>query len=125
MTPLLHRTLQAHAAQYRTVRYAGKPSPWVFHHVRARKGVKPGDRLQSMPALKKIARRIGFPEEWVPHDLRHRRVTTWLEAGHDVSLVKDAVGHADIAMTSWYTHLRREHLKPLAEDGLEYHAKEA
>lgn len=124
MTPLLHRTLQAHAAQYRGRKYRGKSSPWVFHHTRGRKGVKPGDRLRSVPSLKK-ARQIGLPDEWVPHDLRHRRVTTWLEAGHDISLVKDAVGHADIAMTSWYTHLKREHLKPLAADGFDYQEKSA
>jgi len=125
MTPLLHRTLQAHAAQYRGRRYRGKPSPWVFHHTRGRKGVKPGDRLRSVPSLKKAARRIGLPDECVPHDLRHRRVTTWLEAGHDVSLVKDAVGHADIAMTNWWPHLKREQLKPLTADGLDYREKSA
>ena len=57
----------------------------------------------------------------MPHDLRDRRATSWIEARQDVSPVKDAMGHADIQMTNWYTHIRREHLKPLADHGLDYH----
>lgn len=73
-----------------------------------------------MPALERAAEGAGLPDDWVPHDLRHRRATSWIEAGQDVSLMKDALGHADISMTNWYTHIRREHLKPLADHGLDY-----
>ena len=120
MTPLLQRTLQEHAKRFRDRQYSGRRSPWVFHHTRNRPGAKPGDRLKSIPALAKAAERAGLPEDLVPHDLRHRRATSWIEAGQDVSLVKDAMGHADIQMTNWYTHIRREHLKPLADHGLDY-----
>jgi site-specific recombinase XerD len=77
-----------------------------------------------MDALKKAARRAELPEDWVPHDLRHLRITTWIEAGQDVSLVRDAVGHADISTTNYYTHVRRKHLAPLADHGLESRMRE-
>lgn len=45
------------------------------------------------------------------HDLRHRRVTTWLTAGGDVTKVKEAMGHTDLATTMWYQPLTPDHLK--------------
>jgi site-specific recombinase XerD len=43
-------------------------------------------------------------------------VTTWLAAGQDVVLVKEAVGHADLRTTMGYTHLVRENLRSLVEE---------
>ena len=37
--------------------------------------------------------------EFRAHDLRHRRVTTWLAEAKSATLVKEAVGHADLRTT--------------------------
>jgi hypothetical protein len=53
------------------------------------------------------------PNLWV-YDLRHRRITNWLGEGQSPVRVPDAAGHADSRTTMRYTHLMREHLRPLA-----------
>jgi site-specific recombinase XerD len=43
-------------------------------------------------------------------------VTTWLAEGRPATLVKEAMGHADLRMTMGYTHLTRDHLRALVVD---------
>ena len=63
--------------------------------------------------------RAKLPDGFRRHDLRHRRVTTWLAAGADVTKVKEAVGHSDLRTTMGYTHLSREHLRSLVDGDTE------
>lgn len=43
------------------------------------------------------------------HDLRHRRVTTWLSAGHSPVKVQKAMGHSDLkTIMSYYTFVRSD-----------------
>ena len=50
------------------------------------------------------------------NDLRHRRATTWLAARKSPVIVKEALGHADLKTTMWYTHLVPGHLLGLVDE---------
>src|SRR5205085_9381466 len=92
---------------------------WVFAHpITARRHLA-GERISSLRrSVQAAARRAGIDERWHPHDLRHRRVTTWLAAGKDVTKVKQAVGHADLRTTMGYTHLVPSQLRDLVEESV-------
>lgn len=88
------------AAPHGRYRFNASRSPWVFHHETTRRKYKAGARIRSMRrGLLLAASRAGLPAEFHQHDLRHRRVTTWLEAGHAATIVQDAMGHADLRTT--------------------------
>ena len=38
------------------------------------------------------------------HDLRHTAATRWAEAGMQIAIIAELLGHADLRMTSRYTH---------------------
>ncbi|MFC1661177.1 tyrosine-type recombinase/integrase [Gemmatimonadota bacterium] len=59
------------------------------------------------------AGQAGLPEDFHFHDLRHRRVTRWLEAGGDIHKVSKAMGHSSLAVTKWYEHMDAEALQDL------------
>jgi integrase/recombinase XerD len=61
-------------------------------------------------------RRAGLPEDLNQHDLRHRRVTTWLQEGHPIHLVQKAMGHSTVRVTEGYFHLVPEDLLTLVEE---------
>jgi len=85
-----------------------------------------GERIGSLyDGYRNAAARAKLPRELRQHDLRHRRVISWLEQGHSPVLVKEAMGHANIATTMGYTHLVAAHLKTLVEPGRVARSKEA
>ncbi len=111
LTPRLSDALSEHRARYRLITYGGQRSRWVFHHTRRRRNSKPGERIGSLRrAFQNAGERAKLPDGFRGHDLRHRRVTTWLAAGKDVTKIKEIVGHSDIRTTMAYTHLVREDL---------------
>jgi integrase len=117
MTPALRVALKNHLATFRFATYVGHPTPWVFHHERSRCHYTAGERITSMRrGLEAAAKRAEIPSEWVPHDLRHRRVTSWLAVGKNPVHVMQAVGHADLRTTMYYTHLVASHLKTLVDE---------
>lgn len=117
MTLRLQLAMREHVATYRDRPYADGPSPWVFHHLLTQRHHGAGERVKTFyDAIKGAARRASLPLEFRPHDLRHRRVTKWIAEGKDVTLIKEAVGHADLRTTMGYTHLAKEHLRALVED---------
>jgi integrase len=94
-------------------------SPWVFHHTTTDRGISAGDRIQCfrkpfMRAARIAKIRLGFRQ----HDLRHRRVTTWLGAGHSAQIVMQAMGHADIRTTMGYYKLIPAHMRPLQQGSI-------
>ena len=114
ITGRLRQALQDHSAAFRLRTYAGKRSPWVFHHDCRRRRAEAGGRIGSLRrAFDNAVTRARLPEGFTQHDLRHRRITTWLGEGKSAVLVKEAVGHSDLRTTMAYTHLSREHLKAL------------
>ena len=55
-------------------------------------------------ALDRAARRAGLPAAVSPHWLRHAHCSHALERGASPALVRDTAGHADLRVTSAYTH---------------------
>jgi integrase/recombinase XerD len=118
LTPRLSDALSEHRARYRLITYGGQRSRWVFHHTRRRRNSTPGERIGSLRrAFHNAGERAQLPEGFRGHDLRHRRVTTWLAAGKDVTKIKEIVGHSDIRTTMAYTHLVREDLLDVVDEG--------
>lgn len=116
MTPRLRAAMREHFARYRLAVYDGRRAEYVFHHVRSRRTATAGARIRDIRAsFASAIRRAKLPDGFRPHDLRHRRVTTWLAAGKDVTHVKEAMGHASLQTTMGYTHLAREHLRSLVD----------
>lgn len=116
LTPRLQKALTAHQLRFKRAEYNGEASPWVFHHLTTRRHAVAGERIVSLyGAFKGAAKRAGLSPDLHQHDLRHRRVTSWLAAGADVTLVKEAMGHSDLRTTMGYTHLAKEHLRALVE----------
>lgn len=45
------------------------------------------------------------------HDLRHTAASWWAQAGANMAIIRDLLGHANLAVTSRYTHLMTGDLK--------------
>jgi site-specific recombinase XerD len=117
MTPRLLAAMREHFRRYRFASYGGRATPWVFHHERTALRYKAGDRIGSLHSgFRWAAARAKLPAGVHQQDLRHRRVTLWLAQGKPATLVKEAMGHADLRMTMGYTHLTREHLRALVAE---------
>ncbi len=61
--------------------------------------------------IKKCARLAGLPAEVRVHTLRHSFATHLLEAGLDIRIVQELLGHKSLATTEIYTHISRSRLK--------------
>ena len=106
ISPALRPWLEAWAAQ----RIADCPHFLHTVHAQATVGTKPGQRLNRTAlwkAVHRYATQAGIREECAhPHSLRHYAATSWLEAGFDLREVQVLLGHASVATTQIYAHVR-------------------
>jgi integrase/recombinase XerD len=70
------------------------------------KGMKPLQRQNVDPIIKDAAHRAGLTEKVSCHWLRHSHATHNAERRTPVPLIQQTLGHADIATTSAYIHIR-------------------
>lgn len=69
--------------------------------------------------LRKYAQQAGIKKRVHPHLIRHSAATIFLEGGGNLRYLQSLLGHADLRMTSKYTHLSR---KSIAENHDQYSA---
>lgn len=80
---------------------------------------KSGKRLMDRAirgVLDGAVQRAGLIKNISPHKLRHACATHLLEAGADVRMVQDLLGHESISTTQVYTQVTRTHLRQVYDN---------
>jgi integrase/recombinase XerD len=104
LTILSPRLLELLRAYWRLA----KPKVWLFP------GVTP-DRSVGVETARAVFHRArvqaGLRDGYTPHSLRHSFATHLLDAGTDLILIQQLLGHRSVVTTSHYTHVSLERIQ--------------
>jgi len=89
--------------------------PELFISLRGNALSVPGIRWIINQYSQLFAMQTGFDKNIHPHSLRHSFATHLVNAGCDVRVVQELLGHASISTTARYAHVNIEHLKEVYE----------
>lgn len=84
-----------------------RSSPYLVLNARGRRM----SRMGFLKILRLYVIKSGVRKKVTPHIFRHSFATHLLEAGADLRVVQELLGHADISTTQIYTHVDREYLR--------------
>jgi integrase/recombinase XerD len=104
--PLPPRTLAVLRQYWATHRH----EVWLFpatgrDHAQASKATEPMARVSVHGAMKRVVRELGIRKRVTIHTLRHSYATHLLEAGVNLRLIQQYLGHGSLQATMIYLHL--------------------
>jgi integrase/recombinase XerD len=105
LVPLSEVLLKQLRTYWRRDRPRVKGSPWLFPSADP---AKPIDTSTIQKACQRARDAAGIKKQATPHTLRHCYATHLLEAGTDLRTVQALLGHATLATTAIYTHVKRK-----------------
>jgi site-specific recombinase XerD len=101
LTPALLKLLREYWLEYR-------PQAWLFP---GETPDKPYDIATPGQILKKLCRKAGIQKRVSMHTLRHSFATHLLEAGTNLRIIQQLLGHGSLRTTALYTHISLEDLR--------------
>ncbi len=110
LCPLGSKALEA-IDQYTKARMSGRSGPLFVN--------KDGNRLSDRSIRRNLDKYLsmsGIDPNVSPHTLRHSFATHMLNAGADLRVVQEMLGHSSLSTTQIYTHLSTSRIKQIYED---------